>query len=162
MPNPIRRLAEILCILTLLAVCLSAQTVSSSLQGTVVDPANAVVPNAPVTLTETSTGTSRSGATDATGLFRFLNLSPGTYSVTVKAAGFKQFTQNNIVVAANETREIAKMELAIGNTSETITVIAEAASIQLASSEKSTSIDGNQLSNVTLRGRDIFGYLKLV
>src|ERR1019366_7819496 len=45
---------------------------------------------------------------------------------------------------------------------ETITVTAEAASIQLASSEKATAIDGGQLSNVTLRGRDIFGYLKLV
>src|SRR5262249_48781475 len=116
MQKQIRRLAEILCVLTLLAVCLPAQTVSSSLQGTVVDPANAVVPNAPITLTDTSTGAIRSAVTDATGLFRFLNLAPGTYSLTVKATGFKQFTQNNIVVAANETRDIARLELAIGNT----------------------------------------------
>jgi len=158
----IRRLVEVLSILALLAVGLSAQTVSGSLQGTVVDPANAIVPNAPVTLLETSTGVSRQATTDGTGLFRFLNLSPGTYSVTVKAAGFKQFTSNNITVAANETRDIARLELQLGNTSESVTVTAEAAAIQLASSEKSTSIDGNQLSNVTLRGRDIFGYLKLV
>jgi len=97
----IRRLIEVLGVSALLAVGLSAQTVSGSLQGTVVDPANAVVPNAPVTLIETSTGATRQAATDGTGLFRFLNLSPGTYSVTVRASGFKQFTQNNITVAAN-------------------------------------------------------------
>ena len=85
-------------------------------------------------------------------MFRFLDLAPGTYSVSVHATGFKGFTQNGIVLVANETRQIGKLELAIGNTSETVTVTAEAASIQLASSEKAAAIDGNQLSNVTLRG----------
>ena len=55
-----------------------------------------------------------------------------------------------------------KLALTIGNTSDTITVTAEAVNIQLASSEKAAAIDGSQLSNVTLRGRDIFGYLKLI
>lgn len=126
------------------------------------DPAGAVVPNAPVAVTQTETGTSRSTVTDSSGLFRFLNLAPGTYSISIKATGFKSFTQNTIVLAANETRDLGKLELTIGNASETITVMAEAAAIQLASSEKAATIDGGQLSNVTLRGRDIFGYLKLV
>ena len=47
----IRKLAQILCALTLFAACLLGQTVSSGLQGTVMDPANAVVPGATVTLT---------------------------------------------------------------------------------------------------------------
>jgi len=157
-----KNLTQSICAIAICAAGLSAQTVSSALQGTVLDPASAVVPNAPVTLTDTQTGNTRSALTDSGGLFRFLEVNPSTYSITVRAAGFKAFTQNNIVVAANETRELGKMSLTIGNTSETITVMAEAAAIQLASSEKATAIDGNQLSNVTLRGRDIFGYLKLV
>jgi hypothetical protein len=157
-----KNLKQSICAIAICAAGLSAQTVSSALQGTVLDPASAVVPNAPVTLTDTQTGNTRSALTDSGGLFRFLEVNPSTYSITVRAAGFKAFTQNNIVVAANETRELGKMSLTIGNTSETITVMAEAAAIQLASSEKATAIDGNQLSNVTLRGRDIFGYLKLV
>jgi hypothetical protein len=157
-----RRLAQSLCAITICAAGLWGQTVSSAVQGTVLDPAGAVVPNAPVTLTDTQTGNTRSALTDSGGLFRFLEVNPSTYSITVRATGFKAFTQNNVVVAANETRELGKMTLTIGNTSETITVSAEAAAIQLASSEKATAIDGNQLSNVTLRGRDIFGYLKLV
>ncbi|MDR3701914.1 MAG: carboxypeptidase-like regulatory domain-containing protein [Candidatus Sulfopaludibacter sp.] len=138
------------------------QTVSSQLQGTVTDPANAVVPGATVTATSDDTGTTRTVATDTLGVFRFLDLAPGTYSVSVHATGFKGFTQNGIVLVANETRQIGKLELSIGNTSETVTVTAEAASIQLASSEKAEAIEGSQLSNVTLRGRDIFGYMKLI
>ncbi|HWD00311.1 MAG TPA: carboxypeptidase-like regulatory domain-containing protein [Candidatus Sulfopaludibacter sp.] len=157
-----KKLAQLGCALTICAATIFGQTVSSALQGTVLDPASAVVPNAPVTLTATDTGASRAALTDSGGLFRFLDLAPGTYSISVRATGFKTFTQNNIIVVANETRELGKMALTIGNTSETITVMAEAASIQLASSEKATAIEGSQLSNVTLRGRDIFGYLKLV
>ncbi|MGD0778308.1 MAG: carboxypeptidase-like regulatory domain-containing protein [Candidatus Solibacter sp.] len=157
-----RKLAQIFCALTLFAACLLGQTVSSGLQGTVMDPANAIVPGATVTLTDTDTGNTRAATTDNTGLFRFLDLAPATYSVSVKATGFKGYTQNTIVVAANETRDIGKVTLTLGSGTETITVTAEAAAIQLASSEKATAIDGGQLSNVTLRGRDIFGYLKLV
>lgn len=158
----IKKLAQVLCAVTLFAACLLGQTVSSGLQGTVMDPANAVVPGATVTLTDTDTGNTRASTTDNGGLFRFLDLAPATYSVSVKATGFKGYTQNTIVVAANETRDIGKITLTLGSGTETITVTAEAAAIQLASSEKATAIDGGQLSNVTLRGRDIFGYLKLV
>jgi len=139
-----------------------AQTVSSSLVGTVLDPASAVVPNAAVTLTDTDNGSSRQGATDSAGVFRFLNLTPGNYSISVKVAGFKTMTQSNIMVAANETRDAGNLTLAIGNTSDTISVTAEATTIQLASSEKSQLVDGNQLNDITLKGRDLFGYMKLV
>ena len=157
-----KKLVQVLSVVAIFAACLPGQTVSSSLQGTVVDPANAIVPGAAVLLTNSETGATRATTTDGTGLFRFLDLSPDTYSVTVKAPGFKNFTQNTIIVAANETRELGKSVLTIGSGADTITVTAEAAAIQLASSEKATAIDGGQLSNVTLRGRDIFGYLKLV
>src|SRR5450759_4491345 len=110
----IRKLAQILCALTLFAACLCGQTVSSGLQGTVMDPANAIVPGATVTLTNTDTGTTRVTTTDGTGLFRFLDLAPDTYSVSVKAAGFKGFTKNTIVIAANETRDVGRLALALG------------------------------------------------
>src|ERR1035438_10674016 len=83
----IRKLAQVLCALTLFAACLLGQTVSSGLQGTVMDPANAVVPGATVTLTNADTGATRATTTDSTGLFRFLDLAPDTYTVSVKATG---------------------------------------------------------------------------
>jgi hypothetical protein len=158
----LRHRAQSICALLFLSNCLFGQTVSSALQGTVLDPANAIVAGAPVTLTGMETGTIRATLTDSSGLFRFLDLAPATYSVSIKAPGFKGFTQTGIVVDANETRDVGKLGLTIGATSDTITVMAEAATIQLASSEKSMAIEGSQLSNVTLKGRDLFGYFKLV
>src|SRR5580698_662730 len=81
---------------------LYGQTVSSSLEGVVVDPADAAVANAPVTLTNTDTKASRVANTDNTGTYRFLQVDPGTYTLTVKASGFKTETQTGIDVAASE------------------------------------------------------------
>src|SRR5438105_3952153 len=158
----LRKLALLACALLVLCCSAFAQTVSSSLVGTVLDPSNAVVPNAPVTLTDQDTGSVRTATSDSSGTFRFLNLSPGNYSVSVSLTGFKSLTQKNIVLAAQETRDVGRLTLALGNTTEQISITAEATPVQLASSEKSQTIDGNQLNDITLKGRDLFGYLKLV
>ncbi len=158
----LRKVAQQCCVLILAAACLVGQTVSSSITGTVLDPASAVIPNATVTLTDENTGSVRNVVSDSAGLFRFLNVPPGSYRVSVEATGFKSLVQSNIMVSANETRDVGKLSLSIGNTSEKISVIAEAATIQLASSEKSQLVDGKQLNDITLKGRDLFGYLKLV
>src|SRR5579862_5520591 len=82
---------------------LFGQTVSSSLIGTVVDPADAAVANAPVTLTDTGSNSTRTANTDSTGTYRFLSIDPGTYNLTVKATGFKTEVQTGIVISASET-----------------------------------------------------------
>src|SRR5689334_14032081 len=155
--------ATLLCVLlALLVASVFGQTVSSSLVGTVLDPANAVVPNAPVKLTDQDTGTMREATTDSSGVFRFLNVTPGNYSVSVEVTGFKGYSQHNIVVAAQETRDVGKLTLAIGNTSERASVVAEATPVQTSSAEKSQMVDGHQLNDITLKGRDLFGYMRLI
>lgn len=157
-----RKTLVILCALTLFCVGMFAQTVASSVVGVVEDPANAVVPNAAITLTDTATGAVHTATSDGTGAFRFLNITPGNYTVSVKVSGFKSLSQTEVIVDANETRDLGKLALQLGNTTDTVSVTAEAAAIQLASSEKAAAIEGQQLSNVTLRGRDMFGYMKLI
>jgi len=162
MPIAIGKLALRFCALTLFTACIFGQNISSSLQGTVLDPARSAVPNAQVKLVSALTGATRSVITDTTGLFHILDLEPGTYNLTVTATGFKGYEQTNIILAANEIRDIGRVALTIGSPGETVTVKADAVAIELASSEKASLVDGSELSNVTLRGRDIFGYLKLL
>src|ERR1017187_3634582 len=112
------------CIVFALAPCcaiLFGQTVASSVQGTVVDPTDAVIAGAPVTLTSAETGAVRDGTTDSNGTYRFLNLRPGTYSVTVKTSGFKPATMSGIAVAAEETHNAGKIVLEIGSVTESTT-----------------------------------------
>ena len=149
-----------------LALCgaglMYGQTVSSSLEGVVVDPANAAVAGAPVTLTNSATNSARIANTDNAGTYRFLQVDPGNYTLTVKATGFKAETQTGIVIAAQETHNGGKMVLELGSVSESISVTAEAAQVQLSSSEQASTIDAKDLDSLTLRGRDLFGFMKLV
>jgi hypothetical protein len=130
--------------------------------GTVLDPRSAVVPNASVTATDQETGAVRTVITDSSGTFRFLNLTPGQYSLPVTVTGIKNITEKGITLAAQETRDVGKLTLTLGSTTDTIAITAEATPIQLASSEKAQTIDGRQLNDITLKGRDVCGYLKLV
>ena len=149
--------AQSICALLLLTGGLSGQTVSSSLVGTVLDPSSAVVPNAAVTATDEETGATRASVTDSSGVFRFLNLTPGQYSLSITVTGFKNISLKQIALAAQETRDVGRLSLVLGATTDTIAITAEATPIQLASSEKSQAIDGRQLNDITLKGRDVFG-----
>ena len=54
------------------------------------------------------------------------------------------------------------MILQLGSVSESISVTAEIAQVQLESSEQSKTVDAADLDDLTLKGRDLFGYMKLV
>src|ERR1039458_8304722 len=56
------------------------------------------------------------------------------YNVMVAAPGFKSQTQTGIVVTAQETHNAGKMALQIGSATDSVTVSAEAAQVQLNSS----------------------------
>src|ERR1039458_6471597 len=61
---------------------------NSSVAGTVTDPTGAVVPNAQVTLHSLQTGIELKNSTNSSGIYRFNGIGPGSYQVTVEAAGF--------------------------------------------------------------------------
>jgi len=69
-----------------------AQT-TGTIVGQVVDPSNASVVGANVEAKNLGTGLSRSGATNAEGAYLIPSLPPGTYTITVRAPGFKSFSQ---------------------------------------------------------------------
>ena len=69
----------------------------ASISGTVTDQTGAVITGATITLT--NSGKLKLTATsDAQGNFKFSDLQPGTYDVTVTASGFKQFHTENLTV----------------------------------------------------------------
>lgn len=154
--------ARILCIFALLATSAWGQAVSSNIIGTVVDPANAIVPGAQIQLTDKATGAVRTTESNEVGLFRFTGLGPGVYSVRVQAAGFRTFVAEEIALASSETRDLGRLQLQIGAMVEQVSVTAQVTPVQTASAEKSATIDGIQLQRLALKGRDLFGFLMLI
>src|SRR5215831_13098933 len=85
--------------LTLLFVAgAMAQETTGGLQGTVKDPSGALVPNAKVTVTGGSLVGSKEINTDTAGYYRFANLPPGAYTITVTANGFKTVKREGLVL----------------------------------------------------------------
>src|SRR5690349_4531363 len=80
---------------------LQAQVLYGSLTGNVTDPSGAFVSGAKVEALNTLTGVTQTATTDSNGVYRFQNLQPGTYKVTISGSGFSTAVQDNIAVSAN-------------------------------------------------------------
>ena len=86
-----------LLLLVLFAPTLLAQETTGGLQGTVKDPSGAVVPHARVVVTGTTLVGSKEVLTDSSGYYRFANLPPGLYVLTVTAEGFETLQSNSSI-----------------------------------------------------------------
>src|ERR1700744_285183 len=78
------------CLCFLLALCtvqLRAD-VTGSISGYVRDASGAVLPNATLTILQTTTGYSRTTTTDSSGHYSLLALPPGNYRLTASNTGF--------------------------------------------------------------------------
>jgi hypothetical protein len=158
----IRRILLLACFLLLIGSQVYGQAVTSNLVGTLTDQKGAVLPGIDVQLTEQATKAVKTAQTNAVGVFRFTNLTLGTYALNVKAQGFKSYTETTINLASSETRDLGTIVLQVGDIQEQVIVTAEATPVQTASSEKSSTITGDQLQMLALKGRDLFGFLSLV
>jgi hypothetical protein len=98
------------------SVTLEAQTASIRLEGTVWDPAGNPLSGATLTAVEERRGFSAEAVSNDNGDYRFLALQPGTYTVTVKAKGFKDVVHRGIaLVKPGVAEEIFTIEAAAVN-----------------------------------------------
>ncbi|HVS83558.1 MAG TPA: carboxypeptidase regulatory-like domain-containing protein [Pyrinomonadaceae bacterium] len=96
---------------------------AGTVSGKITDPNGATVNGASVTITNTSTNQSYATTSANDGTYRSPALSPGNYSVTINAAGFKQLLITNVAVGSNGPAH-ANAQLEVGSISETVTVTA--------------------------------------
>jgi protocatechuate 3,4-dioxygenase beta subunit len=83
----------------------SAQVNTAALSGTVLDPQNLAIKGAKVTVTNASTGASRSSETDENGRYNLIGLPPGQYKMTVDGgASFGVYENASIVLTVGEVR----------------------------------------------------------
>src|SRR5271156_924530 len=96
-------MARILCAAGVLSAALAWASVGGSISGTVKDPAGRVLPNAQVTVRETSTGMSHQSHTDSKGVYVFPLLPVGHYELNIQAPGFTGYQRTDIVLDTNAT-----------------------------------------------------------
>jgi len=94
--------ARILTCILLCATGIVAQQISGTITGVVKDSQQASIANAKVTLNNPQQGTTREATTATDGAFVFTQVQPGSYNLTVEAAGFKKFEQKDVSLFAND------------------------------------------------------------
>lgn len=127
---------------------------SSAIAGTVVDPSKAVVAKAEVDAEEVNTGTRRETQSDAAGHFLFAQLNPGTYRVSVSAAGFATQYSAEIAVAVGQTAT-ANFALTLAGANQSVEVNAASGLLSLENANTSTTLDAKAIKNLPNPGQDL-------
>jgi len=140
MRNVLRGVALILLLLGL-AVPLTAQTTSGSVQGTVKDAQGAVLPGVAVTASSDALVARKMTAyTDERGVYRFPSLPVGMYVVEAELAGFATVRQEDIRVKLGSALAL-DITLPQATVAEAITVSAEAPVVSVVSNSVSSNFD---------------------
>src|SRR5215510_8634097 len=116
-------LSTILCLFFAPATVVG-QTVTGTISGAVTDAAGQVIQNATVTLVSERTGDKRTTTTNDTGGFVFPAVLPGSYTITVDQRGFRRFERKENVLTANAHLSVGRIELVVGEVTETVTTTA--------------------------------------
>src|SRR5580698_2377418 len=113
---------------------LQAQTVSGTINGSVIDASGAVVPNAQISITNQATGVVRTATSTADGVYSVPSLNPGSYTVGAKAQGFNPVEVKDVVVnVGTETR--ADLHLQVGTTNTAVTVTESIPTVETTSTD---------------------------
>ncbi len=142
---------------------LRAQATTGEIHGLVQDPQQAVVPGAKVTLTNVGESVVvRQVDTQSDGNFLLTPVLPGTYSLTVEAPGFKKYTQTNIILNVNDKLGLPPITLDVGQATETVSVEANAVALETVSAERSGLVNGTQMVELPLNGRNYTSLLQTI
>jgi len=142
------------------SVLLFAQA-TATINGRVVDPADAVVPNATVTVTNLGTGAVRGSVTNSEGLYSFPALTPGNYAVKVQAQGFETENRSSVELLTAATLSV-DFKMTVGAVPQTVEVGAQAALVETTQSVGSESIRQEEVSALPMLNRSMAALMSLI
>ncbi|MFN7993933.1 MAG: carboxypeptidase regulatory-like domain-containing protein [Bryobacteraceae bacterium] len=153
---------SLIILLALFGFSAVAQTTSGTITGTVVDQSGAIVPGAKVTITDESTRDTRDAVGSDSGEFVFAAVRPSTYTISVEKPGFQRFSQTGIVLATSQRLALGDVRLSVGQSSESVTITAQAPSVNTEGADTAPAIDQVQLNNIPVAGRDVMNLLRVL
>lgn len=146
----------------LIPLTAAAQRITATLEGTVTDANQGVIPNANVTVANTGTNVVTHTLSGADGTFVINNLPPGPYRVTVAAAGFKQLVRDGLVLDVDQTAHLDHLVLDIGQATETIQVTDAEPLLETQTSDVGQVVENKSIVNLPLNQRNPLALVLLV
>ncbi|MBV8436374.1 MAG: TonB-dependent receptor [Silvibacterium sp.] len=125
------------------ALSAAGQSSITSVRGTVTDPSGAVLPGAKIDLKNVANGQASSQVANEAGEYRFSQVTPGTYLISVSSSGFSTETKKAELLV-NQPATV-NFILTVQASTETVDVSAQTATLN-----DSDATIGNALNNATI------------
>lgn len=135
-----------------------SQSTTGNIEGRIVDPNGAGVPNITVTATNQETGFAKTVVSDSDGNFIFVLLPLGKYKVeTAAAQGFGTSTYENVqvTVGAKATLEVT---VSPSGSQNIVDVTADGAGIEATNTAVSSTVNETQVINLPTNGRNFLDF----
>lgn len=130
-----------------------ADELYGKVRGVVTDVSGAAVPGVELVLTNSGTNIAVTKTTSDDGLFEYLNLKPGDYTLVATKTNFKTFRVSAIHLGANQIF-VQNVLMEIGGVSETVQVEADPVQVEQTSMQLSATINAKSIVDLPLIGRN--------
>lgn len=131
----------------LFAAGAGAQDFRAKLTVTVTDPTGSAIPAATIELRNVSTTEVSPAKANEVGVYSFLFLQPGAYSLKVSAAGFRPMARENIMLQSYQASGI-DVKLEVGGVTDSVTVTAEGALLQTETASRGMNVDSRLVTDL--------------
>lgn len=138
--------------LLILTAASYGQSTAATITGTVVDQTGAAVPDVKIALTNINTNARRQVTSNKEGGFILPQLEPGKYKLQAFCEGFALVDIPDITLNANDRRDL-QIKLTVGAASESVTVSANAITLNTSDGTVATVVDHQFVENLPLNGR---------
>jgi hypothetical protein len=133
---------------------LRAQDFTGSVVGTVTDSSGGVLPGVTVTISGVTIQGDRVTVTDESGVYRVINLPPGTYSVAYGVEGFAKLIREGIIVGVGRAVTL-NIEMQLATLSDAVTVSGESPVVDIQNANLGVNFDQQLLENTPIGARNI-------
>jgi Carboxypeptidase regulatory-like domain len=152
-------------VVSILAVLASAPLIAqefrATINGQVLDETKAAISDATVSVTNTETNETASVKSNAQGNYTIPFLRPGSYTLSIEAAGFKKHTRTGLILAVSQVATI-DVEMAVGGLTEELTVTAATPLLESSKADRGEVIDNKRIAELPLQARNPFSLSILV
>src|SRR5512140_3383776 len=135
-----------------------AQSVATAeLHVTVKDPKGLLIKDATVAVKDEARGVERAVSAETDGDYTFLQLTPGSYTVTVTAPGFAKTVANNVSLTVGQ-RATMPLTLELATVSEVVNVTTGTTLVETQVTAPTTTIDQQRIEDLPINGRNYINF----
>lgn len=156
----VQRLLAVALLWFIWALPAAGQLGTASINGTVRDSTDAIIPGTEIVLHNSRTGVDMTTVTNDDGIYAFVNVAPGIYNLNARKAGFRTEQENNITLNVDQDTSF-DFVLKVGKITQTVTVESQGHRLETSTADLGVTISTREVTDLPLNGRNFSELLTL-